>query len=141
MNPNFHNLKDVLLINSLQNTITDTTRQHAILDPILIPDDLPYLDSGTLIIPSEISDHKATFIRFPFQYHCQKTYERLVWLYKKANFDELKQLVVNHNWDRLYDGSINEAFEKFTDTFLSFVKTCIPSKLVTVRPDDKPWLI
>ena len=127
------------MIKFLQNTITDTTRQHAILDPILIPDDLPYLDSGTLTIPSEISDHKATFIRFPFQYHCQKTYERLVLLYKKANFDQLKQLVVNHNWDRLYDGSINEAFEKFTDNVFSFVKTCIPSKLVTIRPDDKSW--
>ena len=127
------------MIKFLQNTITDTTRQHAILDPILIPDDPPYLDSGTLTIPSEISDHKATFIRFPFQYHCQKTYERLVLLYKKANFDQLKQLVINHNWDRLYDGSINEAFEKFTDDVFSFVKTCIPSKLVTIRPDDKSW--
>ena len=138
-NPNFHNLKDVLMLNSLQNTITDPTRQRAILDPILIPDDLPYLDSGTRVIPSEISDHKATFIRFPFQYHCQKSYDRQVWLYKKTNFNQLKQLVLNYNLNCLYEGSTNDAFEKFTHTFLSFVKTSIPSKLVTVRSDDKPW--
>ena len=62
LNPNVHNLKD-----SMQNSISDPTRQHAILDPIIIPEDLPFLDSGTISIPSEISDHKATFIRFPSQ--------------------------------------------------------------------------
>ena len=71
LNPNFHNLKDVLLINSMQNSISDPTRQHAILDPIIIPEHLPFLDSGTISIPSEISDYKATFIRFPSQYECQ----------------------------------------------------------------------
>ena len=73
LNPNFHNLKDLLLINSMQNSISNPTRQHAILDPIIIPEDLPFLDSGTISIPSEVSDHKATFIRFPSQYECQKS--------------------------------------------------------------------
>lgn len=50
-NLNFHNLKDLLIINSLQNTINEATRQHAILDPIIIPDDMPYLDSETMVIP------------------------------------------------------------------------------------------
>ena len=62
LNRNVHNLKD-----SMQNSISDPTKQHAILDPIIIPEDLPFLDSGTISIPSEISDHKATFIRFPSQ--------------------------------------------------------------------------
>ena len=36
LNPNFHNLKDVLLINSMMNVITEPTRQQAMLDPILV---------------------------------------------------------------------------------------------------------
>ena len=39
LNPNFHNLKDVLLINSMTNVITEPTRQQAILDPIIITED------------------------------------------------------------------------------------------------------
>ena len=29
---------------------------------------LPFLDSGTLDVPDNISDHKATYITLPFQY-------------------------------------------------------------------------
>ena len=56
LTPNFHNLKDVFLIKSM------------ILDPIIIPEDLPFLDSGSLDVPDSISDHKATNITLPFQY-------------------------------------------------------------------------
>ena len=71
LNPNYRNLRDILLINSLQNVITNPTRQDAILDPIVIPDDMHYLDAGILSIPDNISDHKATNVILPFQYNLQ----------------------------------------------------------------------
>ena len=40
LNMNYHNLRDILLINSMQNVISDVTRQNAILDPIIIFDDV-----------------------------------------------------------------------------------------------------
>ena len=91
LNPNFHNLKDLILINSMTNVITETTRQQAILDPIIIPEDLPFLDSGTIEVPNNISDHKATYIKLPFQYDTEGVYNRLISLYRKANFTLLKQ--------------------------------------------------
>ena len=60
-----------MLINSLQNVITNPTRQDANLDPIVIPDDMHYLDAGILCIPDNISDHKATYVILPFQYNLQ----------------------------------------------------------------------
>ena len=42
LNPNYHNLKDLILVNSMKNVITEPTRQHAILDPIIIPEDFPW---------------------------------------------------------------------------------------------------
>ena len=92
-NQNFHNLVNVLTTNSLQNTIQTSTRQQALLDPIIIPEDLALLDSGTIPTPASISDHKATFIRIPFPYTWQKSYQRLVLLYKNANVNLLKQLM------------------------------------------------
>ena len=63
LNPNFHNLKDLILINSMTNVITETTQQQAILDSIIIPEDLPFIDSGTIEVPNNIRDHKATCIK------------------------------------------------------------------------------
>ena len=39
----------------------------------------------------------------------------------------------------LHEGSLDDACRKFTDIFLDMVKICIPSNLVVVRPNDKPW--
>ena len=79
LNMYYHNLRDILLINSMQNVISDVTRQNAILDPIIIFDDMPYIDSGVIDTPNYISDHKATYIILPFHYEIQNTYTRLVW--------------------------------------------------------------
>ena len=51
LNLNYRNLRDTLLINWLQNVITDATRQAAILDLIIIPEDMSYMDAGVLSIP------------------------------------------------------------------------------------------
>ena len=40
---------------------------------------------------------------------------------------------------RLREGTLNEAYSKFNDTFLDFVNSCVPSKKCSFRPDDKPW--
>ena len=68
LNLYYRNLRDILLINSLQNVITDATRQGAILDPTIISDNMSYMDAGVLSIPNNISAHKATFVTHPFQY-------------------------------------------------------------------------
>ena len=43
LNPNYHNLKDLILINNMKNVINEPTRQQAILDPIIITEYLPFL--------------------------------------------------------------------------------------------------
>ena len=100
---------------------------------------MPFLDAGTISTPPNISDHKATYIRCPFHYLCQSTYKRLVWIYKRADFNKLKELIISFEWNVLLEGSLNDACIKFTDTFLDFARSCIPSKTVTIRPNDKPW--
>ena len=61
--PNYHNLKDLILDNSMKNVITESTRQHSILDPI--HEDFPFLDSGTIGVP----DHISTTKQHVFIYH------------------------------------------------------------------------
>ena len=73
---NYRNLRAILLMNSMQNVISDVTRQNAILDPIIIFNDMPNIDSGVIDTPNYISDHKATYIVLPFHYEIQNTYTR-----------------------------------------------------------------
>ena len=128
-----------ILINNMKNVINEPTRQQAILDPIIITEDLPFLDAGTIGVPNNISDHKATYLNLPFHYSTNYSYNRQVWLYKKANFALLKENISNYNWDCLREGTLDEACDKFNNVFLNFARSCIPSKNVLIRPDDKPW--
>ena len=139
LNTNNHNLKNVLLMNSLNNIITEPTRGRALLDPILTYFDQTVLDSGILQVPSEISDHCATFITLPFEYNIHYTFKRKIWLYKQANYAELKLKIDNFDWSPLHTLPLNDAVLFFNHSFLSLVSECIPSKEVTVRSDDKPW--
>ena len=68
LNPNMHNLKDVLLLNSLHNIISEPTRKLALLDPIIVNEDMSPLSQGIIQVPNEISDHCATYVHIPFEY-------------------------------------------------------------------------
>ena len=83
LNPNYRKLKDVIVLNSLQNTITQATWYTSLLDPIIIPLVMQYLDSGVIQNSPEISDHSATYIYVPFPYEIKQSYERTIYLYKK----------------------------------------------------------
>ena len=139
LNPNVHNLKDILILNSLNNVISEPTRQHALLDPIIIHNDMSFLHHGILEIPPEISDHSATYLYLPFQYPLHRSFTRKVWLYKNANFELLNNKILQFDWTCLNQGSVNDASTLFNNIFIEFVKVCIPCKSILVREDDKPW--
>ena len=60
LSPSVHNLKDILILNSLNNTISQSTRQNVLLDPVIIRYDMSFLPQGILESPSDISYHHAT---------------------------------------------------------------------------------
>ena len=139
LNSNNQNLKNVLLINSLNNVITAPTRDRALLDPVLTSFDQTVLDSGILQVPPEISDHCATFITIPFEYSLHYTFKRKIWIYRQANYLELEIKINNFDWGPLHVLPLDGAVLFFNHSFLSLVNECVPSKEVTVRSDDKPW--
>ena len=90
---------------------------------------------------SEISDHKATYVCLQIPFSLSQCYYRDVWNYKNANYNQLNDLIRQHDWD----SDINETLtvdgccQNFTRVFLQFCKTCIPCRKVLIRPNDKPW--
>ena len=139
LNPNMHHLKDVLLLNSLHNIISEPTRQLALLDPIILHNDMSQLNQGIIKVPPDISDHCATYVHLPFEYPVHGTFTRNVWMFKNANFELFNKKLSEFDWSCLHQGSVNEAISLFTNIFIEFAKLCIPSKTIVVREDDKPW--
>ena len=62
-------------------------------------------------------------------------------LYRNTNYTELGKMITRFDWNCLNILTLDEAVDYFNRVFLSFVHKCIPSKEVTVRSNDKPWLI
>ena len=122
LNPSMYNLRNLLLLNSMINIISEPTRQRTILDPIIIPDNMEYLDSGIIVNTADISDHNATYILLPYHYEEQSSFERKVWLYKRTNHDLLSQYIDLFDWTCLLSGTVNDACNSFIDKFLEFVK-------------------
>ena len=129
LNLRLHNLKDVLLLNSLQNIIDEPTHKLVLLDSIKHHEDMSPLNQGIIIVPPEISDHSAIYVHVPFKNHLNGTFTRNVWMYKYANYESLnKKKKSEFDWSCLQEGTVSEASILFTNVFIEFVKLCIPNK-------------
>ena len=107
LNNNVNNLKDVMLMNSLHNVIPLPTRNTALLDPVIVPEEMLVLDSGIIASPNDFSDHSATYICLPHDYPLSSIYKRTVWLYKRANFDLFNKNILSQDWDCLNNDNID----------------------------------
>lgn len=138
-------VKDVVLVNGLSNIIVKPTiffgNTETLLDPILITDNIPVVDSDTVHIDRRISDHDGTFVQIDIGYDNSNSYYRQVWNYKRANYDLLKSKINETDWFNLIErqSDINVACQNFTDIFLHLCKDCIPSQKILIREDDKVW--
>ena len=143
LNVNNKKIRNILLLNGLQNIINNPTRvtdrSSTLLDPIAISNNVKILNSGIYLTPKQISDHYGTYIYIQSSEKPVTPYKRRVWNYKRADFFKLNELITAKDWSFLNSYSIDEACLLFTNLFLDLAMQCIPTNLVTVRPNDKPW--
>ena len=111
------NLKDVLLLNFLHNIISEPTRQLALLDPILLHQNMSPLIQGIIRVPPDKSDHFATYLYLPFEHPVHESFTRNIWLYKNANYELFNKKLSDFDWSCLHQGSVNEACLIFTNIF------------------------
>jgi hypothetical protein len=130
---------------NLRNIINEATRvtetSRTLLDPIILSEDVIALQSGIVDFNNNISDHRGTYAYLNFQLATNKCYKRDVWCYKRGDYTKLNLLIKDTNWLELFEqnNDIDEAVKVFYDLFLKYINKCIPSKRITIRPNDKPW--
>ena len=79
----------------------------------MITESIHVIDSDTIAIDRQISDHDGTYVTF------------------KCGFSN--QNLINDEPD------VNNACSNFTNDFLTIAKECIPTREVTIHTDDKMW--
>jgi hypothetical protein len=86
------------------------------------------IDSDTIEIDRQISDHDGTCVTFKCGFSNQKTFQRTIWDYKNETKNDWEKLI-NDELD------VNNACSNVTDAFLTIAKECIPTREVTIRTD------
>ena len=95
---------------------------------------------GTLP-PLHNCDHCPIYGTLSLSRPREKPYKRQIWLYNKGNFQNLRNVLEDCNWDAVFlNKSVDDMCEACVNLFLTLSKTCIPFKVVTIKPKDKPWI-
>ena len=84
--------------------------------------------------------HCPVFVVFRFSKYKQPCFKRKIWKYESGDYDLLNQLKYDFDWTTVEYDNINTYAENFTNKILEFCEYAIPSKVVTIRPSDPPWV-
>ena len=137
------NLEDFSTANGLTIHIRQPTRislvSVSILDQFI--SNFPQMVKSTDVLdPVGSSDHCLIEACLLFRKRKHLSYKRRMWQFSKTDFKSYKEAIHNYNWnDCLALDDINSMANTWTENLLTIAKATIPNKLVTVRPDDKPW--
>ena len=110
LNNNNTNLKNIILFNNLDNVIKEPTRITATSTTLIDP----------ILVSNSFDNYKAGYLDL-------------------GTSDLFNELVASENWDFLNTSTVDVACAYFTNKIHDFMNLCIPSKVVTIRPNDKPW--
>ena len=88
-----------------------------------------------------ISDHDASVVIIKCSKNISRSLKREIWQYQKIKYEKFEEKLNEINWNEKLDhlNDVDEMCEKFTNCFLKIAKECIPSKIVTIRNNDRPW--
>ena len=138
-------LKDklVILTNSLNfsQLINDPTRGNNILD-ILLTNTPDLLCESGVYPPLFNLDHCTIYGILNITYLTSSPYTKQVWKLDECNYENLNDFYsdrfnnVNDTFDNL---SLDACVCKLTDIIIEGMEQHVPSKIIKIRPMDKPW--
>ena len=93
-------------------------------------------------IPDQIRHHCPTVVLLKFlRPHC-KTFKRKIWNYKLADYTKYRSLLTDSNLEEKINSTTNldQNAKDITDTLTNIAEQAIPSKHITIRPKEHPWI-
>ncbi len=131
-------LEQVCCANGLRQLVKDPTRGPYLLDLVLSD-----LASGIRchVVPGiHEDDHDGVLTTVKLSIPSSEPVRRQVYVFNKADWSELKRLLLNKNWKETLALEPDAAAATMVDTILAFVRQCIPTKYITDKVWAHPWL-
>ena len=131
--------------NNLFQIINEPTRithsSSSILDLIITNAPGLFVQSGTDSPPSNC-DHNYIFGKMLVLHHKVKAFKRFVWNFNNYDNDGLLRELKDIDWqmNESADGSIDEIYNNWLNTFNEVIIKFIPRLSITVHPSDKKWM-
>ena len=123
----------------LTQLLTEPTHDKALIDVILTTSPDIINDCGTL--PPSLSKHKAIYATTKFKLPREKSYKRKVYLYDRANWEDMKLDLQNTEWENIFrEANIDDMAKKWTEKYLEVIHRHIPTKIVRIDQNDAPWM-
>ncbi len=128
-------LRDACGNMGLQQKVTKPTREEHLLDLVLT--NLPGAKAQTM--PS-IADHKLVMAELPFKAPEHVAIPRTVWQYAKADWERMRSVLEESEWDCMNAMGPDEASGYLSKTILDAAELCIPRKTFFDKKSTHPWL-
>ncbi len=135
-------LRNILNTHNMHQFISEPTRvtenSKSCLD--IIASNNKNIIKDTWVVPPALGDHHSVFCSFDHKKQKQKTFQREIWLYDKADYEGLNNALDAVDWDNeLLGDTLDESCSKWLEKYLNIIGAYIPHKKVTIRPSDLPW--
>lgn len=140
-------IKDMMLQFNLKQLIQEATHytEHSssLIDLILVRNESNILTSGVVdpFIPDQIRYHCPTIVLLKFVRPSLRTYKRKIWYYARADFDQYREILGTHDLEmQIRNKDIDTGVEILKEAIFDAAHKSIPNKIITVRPNDHPWI-
>ncbi|XP_045166981.2 uncharacterized protein LOC123530276 [Mercenaria mercenaria] len=151
---------NINVLNTTSNKITNLMASYNAEQLITLPThftehsnsliDLMFVKNTNQVISSFVAD---PFIPNLTRFHCpvvavlkldkpkHTSFKRKIWLYDRGNYDDYRAKLQATNWETLMDSNdLEKVTQDITESILSAASESIPNKVVTIRPNNIPWL-
>ena len=140
-------IQDICELLNLEQLIKDYTHytesSRSILDLILCSniDLVKSSGVGDCFHLTGVRYHCPVYVLLNFRNNTTNAYKRTIWYYDRGDYDLLRSHISNTDWNELIaNNNIDTIVKTLTQTIYDSVQIAIPSKTVTIRPNDAPWM-
>ena len=86
-------------------------------------------------------DHCPVSVTLSANIATYSAYKRMVWDYKRGDYDKLRGILQNTRWDSVFTKSnVHDMSSEFMSIFEQICEACIPHYEATIRPRNKPYI-
>ena len=140
-------MRELMSEYNLSQLISDDTHftEHSssLLDLILVRNKENILMSGVVDpLIQQVRYYCPVMVLLKFTPPRASSFKRKIWYYKLADYNKFRELLSEASLENLIQSNdnINQNIQDITDAIVSAAEKSIPNKIVTVKPNESPWI-